>query len=107
MLYNLRMKKFYYFTIIALLFSFETNAQDIQKILIKAFTSQDSSDYYFKVAKKSIKNTADEAQYYFCKNARCCDYNQLDSSIVYGLKAEKLLLNGDLNSLLTLYNKSL
>lgn len=104
MLYNLRMKKFYYFTIIALLFSFETNAQDIQKILIKAFTSQDSSDYYFKVAKKSIKNTADEAQYYFCKNARCCDYNQLDSSIVYGLKAEKLLLNGDLNSLLTLYN---
>ena len=99
------MKNFYYFTIIALLFSFKTNAQDIQKTLIKAFTSKDSSDYYFKVAKKSIKTPADEAQYYFCKNARCCDYNQLDSSIVYGQKALKLLKNGnDINSLLTVYN---
>jgi signal transduction histidine kinase len=98
------MKNFYYFTIIALLFSFKANAQDIQKVLIKAFTSKDSSDYYFKAAKKSIKTPADEAQYYFCKNARCCDYNQLDSSIVYGERAEKLLLNGDVNSLLTVYN---
>lgn len=104
MVYNLCMKKFYYFTIIVLLFSSETNAQDIKKALIKAFTSQDSSDYYFKIAKKNIKTTADEAQYYFCKNARCCDYNQLDSSIVYGERAEKLLLNGDVNSLLTVYN---
>ncbi|NNT71989.1 tetratricopeptide repeat protein [Flavobacterium sp. IMCC34852] len=98
------MKNFYYFTIIVLLFSSETNAQDIKKTLIKAFTSQDSSDYYFKIAKKNIKTPADEAQYYFCKNARCCDYNQLDSSIVYGERAEKLLLNGDVNSLLTVYN---
>ncbi|QBZ96651.1 tetratricopeptide repeat-containing sensor histidine kinase [Flavobacterium sangjuense] len=80
-------------------------SQEIQKILIKAFQSQDSSDYYFKVAKKSIKTTADEAQYYFCKNARCCDYNKLDSSVVYGEKAIKLLQNGgDFNSLMTVYN---
>lgn len=98
------MKNFYYFTIIVLLFSFKANAQDIQKILIKAYSSQDSSDYYFKVAKRSVKTQADEAQYYFCKSARCGDYDQLDSAIVYGEKAEKLLQNGDLNSLLTVYN---
>jgi len=99
------MKNFYYFTIMALLFSLKTDAQDIQKILVKAFTSQDSSNYYFKVAKKSIKTQADEAQYYFCKSARCCDYNQLDSSLVYGERAIKLLQNGnDINSLLTVYN---
>ena len=80
-------------------------AQEYQKKVIKAFQSADSSDYYFKVAKKSIKNQADEAQYYFGKNARCCDYNQLDSSIVYGEKAIKLLKKGnDIPSLLTVYN---
>ncbi len=105
MLYNLYMKNFYYFIVTALLFSLEASSQDIQKTLVKAFTSQDSSDYYFKVAKKNIKNTEDEAQYYFCKNARCADYNQLDSSIVYGQRALKLLQNGtDKNSLLTVYN---
>lgn len=80
-------------------------SQEIQKILVKAFQSQDSSDYYFKLAKKSVKTTADEAQYYFCKNARCCDFNKLDSAVVYGEKAIKLLQNGsDVNSLLTVYN---
>lgn len=100
------MKKFYLIIVTALLFSVEANSQDdIQKTLIKAFTSQDSSDYYFKVAKRSIKTPSDEAQYYFCKNARCCDYDQLDSSVVYGKKAIKLLQNGtDINSLLTVYN---
>ncbi|MBP6556806.1 MAG: tetratricopeptide repeat protein [Flavobacterium sp.] len=98
------MKNFYYFIVIALLFSLEANSQDIKKTLVKAFTSQDSSDYYFKIAKISIKNQADEAQYYFCKSARCGDYAQLDSAIVYGIKAEKLLQNGDMNSLLTVYN---
>jgi signal transduction histidine kinase len=105
MLYNLYMKNFYYFIVTALLFSLEASSQDIQKTLVKAFTSKDSSDYYFKVAKKNIKNTEDEAQYFFCKNARCADYNQLDSSIVYGQRALKLLQNGtDKNSLLTVYN---
>ncbi|MFN3968417.1 tetratricopeptide repeat protein [Flavobacterium sp.] len=99
------MKNFYYFIAITLLFSVEANSQDIKKTLIKAFTSQDSSYYYFKIAKKSIKTIEDEAQYYFCKNARCCDYNQLDSSIVYGQRALKLLQNSnDINSLLTVYN---
>lgn len=104
MKYNHCMKNLYHFLVIVLLFSVEANSQDIQKTLIKAFSSQDSSDYYFKVAKKSIKTQADEAQYYFCKSARCGDYDQLDSAIVYAERAEKLLINGDLNSLLTVYN---
>ncbi|MEK8180461.1 tetratricopeptide repeat protein [Flavobacterium buctense] len=99
------MKNFYYFILFTLLFSVEANSQDFKKTLVKAFTSQDSSEYYFKIAKKNIKSIDDEAQYYFCKNARYCDYNQLDSAIVYGQKALKLLKNGnDVNSLLTVYN---
>lgn len=95
----------HYILFLSLLCFWNGSSQEIQKTLIKAFQSQDSSDYYFKVAKKSIKTTADEAQYYFCKNARCCDYNELDSSIVYGEKAIKLLQNtGDVNSLMTVYN---
>ncbi|MES2410291.1 MAG: sensor histidine kinase [Bacteroidota bacterium] len=95
----------YYLSFFVLLCFCNGFSQDIQKTLIKAFQSQDSSDYYFKIAKKSIKTTADEAQYYFCKNARACDYNELDSSIVYGEKAIKLLQKGDdINSLLTVYN---
>ncbi|HNP33634.1 MAG TPA: sensor histidine kinase [Flavobacterium sp.] len=98
------MKKFLFSFLFIISCFHNSSAQEIQKILIKAFQSADSSDYYFKVAKKSIKNQADEAQYYFAKNARCCDFNQLDSSIVYGEKAIKLLKNGDLPSLLTVYN---
>jgi signal transduction histidine kinase len=99
------MKNFYYIILFTLLFSVEANSQDFKKTLVKAFTSQDSSDYYFKIAKKNIKSIEDEAQFYFCKNARYCDYNQLDSSIVYGQKALKLLKNGnDVNSLLTVYD---
>ena len=81
------------------------NAQEIQKTLIKAFQSKDSSDYYFKIAKRSIKTTADEAQYFFAKNARCTEYNKLDSAKVYGERGIKLLEKGnDFTSLLTLYN---
>jgi signal transduction histidine kinase len=105
MLYNLYMKNFYYFIAITLLFSLEANSQDLKKTLGKAFTSQDSSDYYFKVAKKLIKSPADEAQYYFCKNARCTDYNKWDSAIVYGNRAIKILQEvNDVPSLLTVYN---
>ncbi|WP_162127273.1 tetratricopeptide repeat-containing sensor histidine kinase [Flavobacterium phycosphaerae] len=82
-----------------------TKAQEIKKILIKAYTSQDSSDYYFKIAKKNIKSTADEAEYYFCKNARCGDYSQPDSAIYYGEKAIGMFQKTEgKDALLTLYN---
>jgi len=80
-------------------------SQDIQKHLMKAFTSQDSSDYYFKIAKRNIKSKADESQYYFCKNARCTDYNEIDSALVYGKKAIKILKElKDYPSLCTAYS---
>ena len=103
--YYIRMKKQYYFLFIGLLLSGMTPAQDLKTTLGKAFTSKDSSDYYFKVAKRLVKTQADEGQYYFCKNARCTDYNQLDSAIVYGNRALKLLQSGnDIPSLLTVHN---
>jgi signal transduction histidine kinase len=78
--------------------------QDIDKALGKAFTSNDSSDYYFKVAKKLIRSDRDEGQYYFCKGARHGDFNRLDSAVYYSKKAivvfEKLK---DLKTLNTLY----
>ncbi|MDI9257520.1 tetratricopeptide repeat-containing sensor histidine kinase [Flavobacterium sedimenticola] len=99
------MKRFYCLIFLMLFFSAQSAAQELKETLIKAFTSQDSSDYYFKIAKRKIKTPADEAQYYFCKNARCCDYNQLDSAVVYGEKALHLLQKvGDIPSLLTVYN---
>jgi len=80
-------------------------SQDIDKLLGKAFASKDSSDYYFKLAKRAIKNQKDEAQYYFCKGARHGDFNKLDSAVYYTQKAivvfEKLK---DLKTLSTLYN---
>lgn len=93
-----------YFLILILFFLTHLSAQDIKPILSKAFTSKDSSDYYFKLAKKKIKNQADLAQFYFCKSARLGDFNQNDSAVYYGQKAIKILENkGDLNSLLTVY----
>lgn len=71
---------------------FPARAQNNMKYLMKAFSSQDSSDYYFKQAKKAIKTKADEAEYYFCKNARFTDYGIGDSAIYYGkIAVEKFL----------------
>lgn len=79
-------------------------SQDIDKLLGKAFTSKDSSDYYFKLARKAIKSDRDQGQYYFCKGARHGDYNTLDSAVYYTNKAivvfEKMK---DANTLNTLY----
>jgi signal transduction histidine kinase/ferritin-like protein len=99
------MKKFGLFILILIFSPHSSDAQEIKDVLIKAYTSQDSSGYYFKIAKKKIKNKSDEAQYYFCKSARCGDFNQHDSAVYYGQRAIKLLENGgDLNSLLTVYS---
>ena len=96
--------KYFYFFYTILAFSTISYAQNIQETLGKAFMSVDSSDYYFKIAKKNIKTKADEGQYYFCKNARATDFNQYDSALVYGNKAIKLLKRKeDLNALLRVY----
>jgi signal transduction histidine kinase len=100
------MKKIVLFYIFIFLFlqNYAQN-QDIKKILGKAFTSKDSSDYFFKKAKQSIKNPADEAEYYFCKNARCNDYGILDSTIIYGkIAIEKFKKLNNFNSMCYVYN---
>jgi len=85
-------------------------SQDLKKTLIKAFMAKDdSTDYYYKAAKKLIRNEKDEAEYYFCKGARHGDHNRLDSAVYYTRKAivvfEKLRDAKTLNTLY--YNLSL
>jgi len=99
------MRKNILFILVAQLFLNITNAQKMKTLLGKAFTSKDSSDYYFKIAQKSIKTPEDEAEYFFCKNARCNDYGILDSSIVYGeIAIKKLKTINDYNSMCYVYH---
>jgi hypothetical protein len=78
------MLKTTYVTFLLILFSSVLMAQNNKTFLKNAFTSKDSSDYYFKKAKKAIKNSGDEAEYYFYKNAYCTDFGKPDSTIFYG-----------------------
>jgi signal transduction histidine kinase len=80
-------------------------SQEAKKLIYKAFGSKDSSDYYFKLAKQNIKTPADEAEYYFGKNARCNDFNQPDSCVFYGLIAiQKFKKIGNINSQYYVFN---
>lgn len=99
------MKKNIFFIFFVGLFFNNMHSQNVKTLLGKAFTSKDSSDYYFKIAKKNIKTAADEAEYYFCKNARCNDYGKLDSTIVYGeIAIEKFKAISDYNSMCYVYH---
>jgi signal transduction histidine kinase len=60
------------------------NAQNNMTYLKKAFAQKDSSDYYFIKAWEASKTEADEAEYFFCKNAFCVEYGKEDSSLYYG-----------------------
>lgn len=95
-------KLFISFFLSALCFQFGFS-QEIDKLLGKAFTSRDSSAYYFKLAKKEINSERDQGQYYFCKGARHGDYNTLDSAVYYTQRAitifEKLKDPKTLNTL--------
>lgn len=98
-------KKLQLLLILCCAFLSNAQTQDLKKLLGKAFTSIDSSTYYFKKAKQNIKTPADEAEYYFCKNARCNDYGLLDSTIVYGeLAIEKFSKLKNYNSMCYVYN---
>ena len=97
-----KIQKMFRITVALLIISLSTQAQDIKKTLGKAFQSNDSSDYYFKIAKKQIKTTADEGQYYFCKSVKATN---IDSTQYYGdIALKKLAEVKDYPSLLTVYN---
>jgi signal transduction histidine kinase len=97
------LKKLFLFLIFSVNYTVE--AQNNKELLVKAFTSKDSSDYYFKKAKNAIKNDADEAEYYFCKNAFHTDFGTSDSAIYYGETAlKKFKDTKNYNSIITLYN---
>ncbi|WP_026724910.1 tetratricopeptide repeat-containing sensor histidine kinase [Flavobacterium sasangense] len=97
------LKQLFIFLIIT--FSYNVLAQNSKELLVKAYTSKDSSDYYFKKAKNAIKNDADEAEYYFCKNAFHTDFGTSDSAIYYGETAlKKFKDTKNYNSIITIYN---
>lgn len=59
----------------------------MSELLKNAFMSADSTDYYFKLAKRAIKDDKDLAEYYFCKNAWHSDHANVDSTAYWGEKA--------------------
>jgi signal transduction histidine kinase len=82
------MKKYCFAFLVLLFFVPAAKAQKIDGLLKKAFMVADSSDYYFKKAKKSIVTEKDQAEYFFCKNAWHSDRGNVDSTEFYGRKAE-------------------
>ena len=62
-------------------------AQNNLPYLKKAFAQKDSSDYYFVKAREASRTEADEAEYFFCKNAFCVEYGKEDSALYYGKMA--------------------
>lgn len=85
--------------------SFIVHSQVENELLRKAYSSKDSSDFYFKKAKSLIKNETDEAEYYFCKNAKCKDLGIQDSSIYYGkIALSKFIDSKDYVSIISVYN---
>ena len=97
------LKNLFLFLIISV--NYTVKAQNNKELLVKAYTSKDSSEYYFKKAKKAIKNEVDEAEYYFCKNAFHTDFGTSDSAIYYGETAlKKFKDTKNYNSIITLYN---
>ncbi|MBL7968219.1 MAG: tetratricopeptide repeat protein [Prolixibacteraceae bacterium] len=96
--------KFLISTILACI-GLAVSAQNLPDILRKAYSSRDSSDFYFQQALKLIKSPADQAEYYFCKAARATDYGEPDSAIHYGNQAsEKFIELRDTSKLIYVYN---
>jgi tetratricopeptide (TPR) repeat protein len=89
--------------VLILLATVSCNAQDIKKILAKATASNDSADYYFKIAKSQIKSAADAGQYYFCKTTKSS--SNIDSVKYYGdIAIRKFTEAKDFSSLLNVYH---
>ena len=97
-------RKLYFVSLILFGFSI-VSAQKNGSLLGKAFNSKDSSNYYFKLAKNAATSESDLAEYYFCKNARCTDYNQPDSAVIYGkIALEKFKKIGKTGAAFSVFN---
>ncbi len=82
-----------------------SSAQSNKELLEKACASKDSSEYFFKLAKEGIKNSSDEADYFFYKNARYTDLGIQDSAIYYGkIALSKFKDSKNYESIVSLYN---
>ncbi|QAA82830.1 tetratricopeptide repeat protein [Aequorivita sp. H23M31] len=78
----------------------------IDKTLLKAYQSSDSSDYYFNSAKKMVRQKADSANYLYFKAFKKIALSQNDSAAYYFDRAIPLLKNLDsLNRLRKCYNQ--
>lgn len=96
-------KKIFLLLIVLTSITFKAQVKNLN--LRKAYSSKDSSDYYFKKAKNQIKNESDEAEYYFCKNAICTDLEMQDSALYYGkIALSKFKSSKDYISIIALYN---
>ncbi|PKA82412.1 tetratricopeptide repeat protein [Ulvibacter sp. MAR_2010_11] len=65
----------------------QTNSK-LDDLLLKAYSSKDSSDYYFNASKKLLKQKADTANYYYFQFYRKHNDNEKDSAIYF---AEKVI----------------
>ena len=76
----------YYILFFLVLFSFVENYSQTNKaledLLLKGFSSEDSTDFYFKYAKKLVKTKADTANYLYFKFFRN-DANRINDSARY------------------------
>ncbi len=79
------------FTVLLFFAMASSFSQETQKYLEKAVSSKASSIFYFKVAKKAIKSQNDLAFYNSAKSLYFTNLNELDSAIVYGTSAIKML----------------
>lgn len=96
--------RFWFFAILIFLHS-NASSQNVEAYCRKAYFSEDSSGYYFNLAKTHIKNKSDQANWYFTKQFRATTRGENDSALGYARLAENLYIQlNDTNRLLIVYN---
>ncbi len=90
-----------------LLLSFTCTSQStaLEDLLLKAYQSKDSSEIYFRTARKLIKSKADTANYYYFKHYKVFSSNK-DSAAIYANRAIRSFIELDtVERLRKLYNQ--
>jgi len=76
---------FRFFAILIFLHS-NASSQNVEAYCRKAYFPEDSSGYYFNLAKTHIKNKSDQANWYFTKQFRATTRGENDSALFYHFK---------------------